>query len=59
MLLQAQKRKLGLLEDDDIPKLSEKDEEKGNEDYAGFVKSRGILVKCFRRCPLCGRSFLN
>ncbi|XP_015892243.3 guanine nucleotide-binding protein-like NSN1 [Ziziphus jujuba] len=43
----AQKRKLGLLEDDDIPKLSEKDEEKGNEDYAGFVKSRDNSDRAF------------
>lgn len=47
MLLQAQKRKLGLVEDDDISKLSEREEEKGNEDSSGFLKSRGILLSVF------------
>lgn len=42
---QAQKRKLGLLEDDDTSKLAE--EGQGTDEGVGYVKNRGMFVIIF------------
>lgn len=41
---QAQKRKLGLLEDDDVSKLTENEEENIGDDASIFAKSRGMFM---------------
>ncbi|KAF3435999.1 hypothetical protein FNV43_RR23091 [Rhamnella rubrinervis] len=43
----AQKRKLGLLDDNDISKLSAKEEENGNEDSSGLGKNRDNSDRAF------------
>lgn len=41
-LVQARKRKLGLLEDEDNSKLGQVDSVKDNNDFATVVKTRGV-----------------
>lgn len=43
ILIQAQKRKLGILEDEDLPNSDEVAEERGTDDSTGFGNNRGML----------------
>lgn len=49
LIFQAQKRKLGLLEDDDISKQCEI-EDKGSDAITGFGKNRGMLWTYLWKC---------
>lgn len=44
LLIQARKRKLGLLEDDDNSKLDEKASLKDSNDFTTVGKNRGIFI---------------
>lgn len=44
ILIQAQKRKLGILEDEDLPNSDEVAEERGTGDSTGFGNNRGMLL---------------
>lgn len=53
MLFQAQKRKLGLLESDDVSNLDDIEQnfgkKKGNDDISRIGKNRGMFIIFF--CP--------
>lgn len=57
MFVQAQKRKLGLLEDDDISKLANAGEGMSTDDSTTFGKNRGMLILRWRMFS--GRKYKN